>query len=128
MRNTFLAALFLGVCSLVSSQQLLNNESVIKMVKAGLSDELIATAVTSSPGSYDTSANGLVALKAGGATDKVVGAVGAKAAARSVVAAAPVASPLPVGIDEVGVYYKDKSGEWTALMPEIVNFKTGGSL
>lgn len=35
---------------------------------------------------------------------------------------------LPPGIDEVGVYYKDKSGAWTALMPEIVNFKTGGAM
>ena len=40
---------------------------------------------------------------------------------------AQAASPsLPPGIDEVGVYYKDKAGAWTALMPEIVNFKTGG--
>jgi hypothetical protein len=44
--------------------------------------------------------------------------------------AAPTAtaSALPAGIDEVGVYYKDKSGAWTALMPEIVNFKSGGAM
>jgi hypothetical protein len=28
----------------------------------------------------------------------------------------------------VGVYYQDKSGAWTSLMPEVVNFKTGGVL
>ena len=42
--------------------------------------------------------------------------------------AAAAGSALPKGIDEVGVYYKDKSGNWTMLMPEVVNFKTGGAM
>ena len=36
------------------------------------------------------------------------------------------ATGLPAGIDEIGVYYKNKSGAWVALMPEVVNFKPGG--
>jgi hypothetical protein len=35
---------------------------------------------------------------------------------------------LPPGIDEVGAYYKDKTGAWAELPSEIVNFKTGGVL
>ena len=37
-------------------------------------------------------------------------------------------STPPTGINDVGVYYKDRNGAWTTLMPEIVNFKTGGVL
>lgn len=48
------------------------------------------------------------------------------AGVNAVLQAAP--ATLPPGIDEVGVYFKDKSGAWTALMPEIVNFKTGGAM
>jgi hypothetical protein len=129
MRKTVLAVVFLVFGSLLTAQQKLNNDGVIKMVKAGLAEEVIAAAVSSSPGEYDTSADGLVALKTAGAGDKVVAAIVGKAS--GVTTAAPSATPtsaLPSGIDEVGVYYKDKGGSWTALMPEIVNFKSGGAM
>lgn len=129
MRKGLLAVLFLVFASLLTAQQLLNNEGVIKMVKAGLSEEVVAAAVSSSPGTYDTSADGLVALKSAGVGDKVVAAIVAKASGATVSApAAGNASALPKGIDEVGVYYKDKSGNWIALMPEVVNFKSGGAM
>jgi hypothetical protein len=130
MRKLVLAGLCLLLAPLVLAQQTLNNDTVIKMIKSGLSDDVIVTTINASPGSYDTSANGLIALKTAGATDKVVGAVVLKASG-----AAPAASPAvpaanasgrPVGIDDIGVYYKDKSGAWTPLNPEVVNFKTGG--
>jgi hypothetical protein len=107
----------------------MNNDSVIKLVKAGLSDDLIVSTINASPGAFDTSANGLIALKQAGASDKVVSAIVMKssAPAPAPIAPAPV-SALPAGIDDVGVYLKDKTGAWTALMPEIVNFKSGGVL
>ncbi len=131
MRKTLLAVLFLAFCSFLTAQQALNNDSIIKMVKAGLSDDLIVTTINASPATFDTSTDGLIALKAAGVSDRVVAAMVAKAAGP---AAAPTAAPaapasaLPPGIDDVGVYYKDKNGAWVALMPEIVNFKTGGVL
>ena len=46
--------------------------------------------------------------------------------------AAPPTSAAPVsavpGIDEVGVYYKNKDNQWIEIFPEIVNWKTGGAL
>jgi hypothetical protein len=129
MRKSLLAVVFLAFGCLLTAQQKLNNEGVIKMIKAGLSEEVIAATVSSSPGEYDTSADGLVALKTAGAGDKVVAAIVGRAS--GVTTAVPTTSPassLPAGIDEVGVYYKDKSGSWTALMPEVVNFKTGGAM
>ena len=126
MRKSLLAVLFLVFASLLTAQQTLNNDGVIKMVKAGLSDDVVAATVTSSPGNYDTSAEALIALKSAGVADKIVAAIVTKSSAP---AAAPTnGSTLPKGIDEVGVYYKDKSDNWVALMPEVVNFKTGGAL
>lgn len=126
MRKSLFAVLFLGIATLLTAQQTLNNDGVIKMVKAGLSEEVIVTAVTSSPGTYDTSTEALVALKSAGVGDKIVGAIVTRASAPAV--STGNVSSLPAGIDEVGVYYKDKSSKWVSLMPEVVNFKTGGAL
>jgi hypothetical protein len=128
MRKSFLAVVFLAIGSLLTAQQTLNNEGVIKMIKAGLSEDVIAAAISSSPGTYDTSAEALVALKAAGAGDKIVVALVSKSSAPPASAAVTATSTLPKGIDEVGVYYKDRSGNWVALMPEVVNFKTGGAM
>lgn len=150
MRNAFLASVFLLICPLLLAQQAMNNDSVIKLVKAGLSDDLIVTTINSSPGNYDTSANGLIALKKAGASDKIVAAIVVKASGASTAApptpanlsattiggvpesAAPSPSSppaLPNGVDSVGVYFLDSSSNaWQELPAEVVNFKTGGAL
>jgi hypothetical protein len=56
----------------------MNNDSVVKLVKAGLSEDLIISTINATPGTYDTSVDSLIALKTAGATDKVIGAVIAK--------------------------------------------------
>ena len=132
MRKFLFAVFFLLICSFAFAQQAMNNDAVIKLVKAGLSDDLIVTTINSSPGTYDTSADGIIALKTAGASDKVIAAVVAKAAAPSTpppaAFAVPASTGRPAGIDDVGVYYRSKNGAWTSLEPEIVNFKTGGFL
>ncbi len=80
MRKSLLAVLALAACSFLAAQQVMNNDSVIKLVKAGLSDDLIVTTINSSPGAYDTSTDGIIALKTAGASDKVIAALIAKAA------------------------------------------------
>ncbi len=135
MRKLILAIAFIVLSPLLlTAQAALDNDAVIKLMKAGLSDDLIISTISSQPGNYNTTADGIIALKSAGASDKVVAAIvtkasGGGAAAAPPAAAAPAtASGLPAGIDEVGVYYQDKSGAWVALMPEVVNFKTGGVL
>jgi hypothetical protein len=66
---------------LLGAQQTLNNEAIIKLVKAGLSEYLIITTINSQAGSYDTSTDGIIALKVAGVTDKVVSAIVQKTAA-----------------------------------------------
>jgi hypothetical protein len=133
MRRKLIVSLCFLFSTALFSQQTMNNDAVVKLMKAGLSEDVIAATINSSAGSYDTSVDGLIALKTAGATNKIVGAIVAKASGVSPVsnpAAGSVASSsaLPPGIDEVGVYYKDKNGAWVALLPEIVNFKSGGFL
>jgi hypothetical protein len=48
MRKSFLAVLLLAFCSLLAAQQALNNDAIIKLVKAGLSDDLIVTTINAS--------------------------------------------------------------------------------
>lgn len=99
MRKNILAVFFLVFCPLLIAQQALNNDSVIKLTKAGLSDDLIVSTVNSQAGAYDTSTDGLIALKTAGVSDKVVAAVVAKAAAPAPSAVAPVPPPAPAADD-----------------------------
>lgn len=135
MRKIVFAGLCLLLAPVLIAQQALNNDGVIKLIKSGLSEDLIVTTINASPGEYDTTANGLIALKKGGASDKIISAIvlkasGGASAPGAASPSAPAASVggRPPGIDEIGVYYKDKSGAWTQMMPEVVNFKTGGVL
>jgi hypothetical protein len=118
-------------------QETLNNDAVVKMVKAGLGETLLINMIQSQPGNYTLTPDALVKLKQDGVSDKVLGAMiargsGAPAAAASAPPAAAPTSPvlnavdsdIPQGVD-IGVYYK-KSGKWEEMLPEVVNWKTGG--
>lgn len=91
MRKIILTVVFMAIFPLLFAQQVLNNDSVIKLVKAGLSDDLIISTINASAGSYDTSADGIIALKTAGSSDKVVAAIVAKAS----VPAQPIAVTPP---------------------------------
>jgi len=94
MRKRLFTIVFLVFCALLVAQQSLNNAAVVKLVKAGLTEDLIVSTINTQPGSYDTSTDGLIALKGAGVSDKVVSAIVAKAAG-SAPAAAVAASPVP---------------------------------
>jgi len=141
VRKYILAVLFLAICPLLIAQQALNNDSVIKLVKAGLSDDLIVTTINGSAGSYDISADGLIALKTAGASDKVVAAIVAKVSAASQPTPPPIppltpmpaqtpaaTSNIPAGVDSVGIYYESNDGSWQEVITEAVTRKTGGFL
>ena len=75
MRRNLLALVLLAACPLLVAQQSLNNDAVIKLVKAGLSDDLIVSTISAQSGAFDTSPDGLIALKTAGVSDKVVAAM-----------------------------------------------------
>ncbi len=102
MRKNIFAIALLAICSVVTAQQALNNEAIIKLVKAGLSDDLIVSTINAQPGSYDTSTDGIIALKTANISDKVVAAIVAKAAAPAPAARAassPASAPTPAADD-----------------------------
>jgi hypothetical protein len=96
MRKTLLSIVILAACSILVAQQPLNNDGVIKLVKAGLSDDLIVNTINAQPSNFDVSPDGIIALKAAGASDKVVNAVVARAAASPALPVAPAAPTAPV--------------------------------
>lgn len=118
------------LCSaaMLFAQQALNNDAVVKMVKAGLGDDVIVTTIKSSPGNYSLSADDLINLKNQGVSGAVLSAMIAKNSGGSTASAAPPAAAAAPLVDEVGIYFKDKNGKWVEMLPEIVNWKTGGAL
>jgi hypothetical protein len=117
--------------SFSSAQQSLTDDSIIKMTKAGLDNDLIVQSVNSQPGRFATSADDLIQLKQAGVSDKVLATMISKGTEVAPSVAPAIASPIssvPPGIDEIGVYYQDKQGRWTEMSPEIINFKSGGFL
>jgi len=140
MRKNILAFVFLAICSVLAAQQTMNNEAVIKLVKAGLSDDIVVTTITGSTGSYDTSADGLIALKNAGISDKVIAAIMTKATALAVPAAAPatvapvqapapaVGTGLPAGVDSVGLYTQGADGNWQEVIAYDINIGSSGAI
>ena len=88
MRKGLFAVALVVFAPLLIAQSAMNNDSVIKLCKSGISDDVIVTTINSSVGDYKTSADDLVALKSAGASDKVIAAVVSKAAAPAATPAA----------------------------------------
>jgi hypothetical protein len=61
--------------------QALTNDSVIKLVAAGLSDDLIVSTINALPSAFDISPDGLIALKAARVSDKLVSVIVLKTSA-----------------------------------------------
>jgi hypothetical protein len=57
----------------------LNNDAVIRMVKAGQPEDKIVSTIITSPGRYDSSAQGLKALKDAGASKRILATIARKA-------------------------------------------------
>ena len=118
------------------AQETLNNEAVVKMVKAGLGEDMIVSMIQNQPGMYVTTTDDIIALKKEGVTDRMLGAMIARASGAPAPApatatggggtAAEPAGDLPKDAD-IGVYFK-RGSEWEEMLPEVVNWKTGGVL
>jgi hypothetical protein len=102
----------------------MNNDSVVKMVKAGLGDDLVIQTINTQPGQYITDADSLVKLKTAGVSDRIITAMVNKG--RRLLTNVPE-KPIELSdVNEIGVYYKDHTGKWIAIEPEIVHIKSGG--
>jgi hypothetical protein len=114
------------------AQEALTNEGVIKLVKAGLSEDLVVNAINDQPASFTLGATELVALKEGGVSEKIIRAMMAKSKGAPVPAAdapkpADAAKAAPGAPAGTGVFYK-KGAEYFELLTEEIRWKTSGAL
>ncbi len=144
--------LLFGVCcSCIAQSHVLNLspepkamtvQDVIKLSKAGFSEDLIIDQIRKTGQRFSLSTDQLLQLKAAQVSDNVIKFMidpataspplqPAPSAALSSASptkpeplrtAEPTAAALPT---EIGVYAKQK-GKWTEILPEVVNWKTGG--
>src|SRR4029450_5338613 len=78
------------------AQETLTNESIMSMVKGGLSEAVVLARVRSGPANFDTSTNALLTLKKAGVSDKIIEAMVSAPKAGGAAAAAPApAVPTP---------------------------------
>lgn len=103
----------------------LTNDSILRMMKAGLGDDLIVQTIAAQPGKYNTDADALVTLKEAGVSDRIITGMVNKSRRQLTPAHDAPAIVLPE-VNEIGVYYKNRSGNWVAIEPEIVHIKSGG--
>src|SRR5262245_26747944 len=82
------ASLLAASSAALFAQETLTNQSVVEMVKAGLSERVIIAKIRTSPTNFDTSTDALIALKKNGVSEKVIETIMSPTAA-----AAPVAPP-----------------------------------
>jgi hypothetical protein len=109
---------------LVPARVSMDNDSVLKMVHAGLGDELIVQTIGSQPGSYEVGSEALISLKQAGVSDPVMKAM--IAANRRPLVPVKETAVTVAEINEPGVYYKDRNGRWILMDPEIVHVVSGG--
>ncbi|HEX7677135.1 MAG TPA: hypothetical protein VF713_03350 [Thermoanaerobaculia bacterium] len=102
MRLQWLTVLLLVAAS-AAANETLDNDVVTRLVKAGLSADVIVLKIEQSEGRFDVSADGLIALKTAGVPDAVIKAMLLKSSAPAAAArvdAAPVA-PVPPPVPQV---------------------------
>jgi hypothetical protein len=137
--------LLLTLVLFAGAQEVLTNDAVVKMVKAGLSEDVVLSVVRSSPAKYDLTSDQLIALKSVGVPDRVVsamveraagGALGVAKASGATPAAGTVAAgdpnnPMSQHDSGIYLYAKDRSGEYKLTVLEQAAYqgsKTGGML
>jgi hypothetical protein len=115
------------------AQEVMNNDGIIKLVKSGLTEDLILNVVNQQPGTYSFTATDLIALKDANVSEKIITAM----LARSKGEAPPTSSSgsmksAPAGgarstISSPGLYYK-KGPEYFELLSEDVEWNTSGAI
>ena len=127
--RTVIVALAL-LAAVAFAQSDLNNEAILKMVKAGLGEDVIVSMIKNQPGKYVVDPDSVIQLKQAGTSEKIINAMIEKNSGGTAATAVPPAAPTAVVplVDEVGVYYMDKDNKWIQILPEVVNWKTGGVL
>jgi hypothetical protein len=131
--NRFKWLILLSMTCVLLAQEPMNNEGVIRLVKSGMTEDLIINVIQQQPGMYALGANDLAALKEASVSEKIISAMLAKgkgeaAAGASAGSAKPAfALNQRTSISGSGLYYK-KGNEYFELLTEEVEWKTSGAM
>jgi hypothetical protein len=109
------------------AQEVLTNDSVIQMVKAGLPEAVVIAKIKSTSSKFDLKTDSLVSLKKAGVSDKVLEAMVAagSGAAPSTAAAAPPAPALAAGaLKTQDVIYQLVAGKYVEMFATSANLET----
>jgi hypothetical protein len=117
------ACLLASATAPVSAQEVMTNETVIQMVKAGFSESVILAKMRSSQTKFDTRTDALIELKKAGVPEKVMQAIvsggappaSAPAAAAPAASAPAMAAPAPQG-GRRGPIYHVRGGKQVELI------------
>jgi hypothetical protein len=136
---------------MLSADEILTNDSVIQLIKVGIEEDLIISKIRESQHTFDLSVQGMVALKEGGVSDRLMrflmdttkipeAKLTPAAVHPAVVTEAPIVSkesskPADVPVPktdpgyptEIGIYVK-AAKQWIEIQPEVVIWQTGGTL
>lgn len=102
-----------------ATAEVLTNDKVVTMVKAGLPSTVVVNKIRSSKTNFNTSTDELIRLKQEQVPDEVINVMINPSAAPNGL------SEAAGGTKEIGVYRK-QNNDWTEMPPEVVNWKTGG--
>jgi hypothetical protein len=139
LTGCLLAAMLFVVAALpVSAQEMMNNDEVITLAKAGLNQSIIIGKIRSSRTSFDLSTNALIKLKQAGVSDDIVAAMLEAKSGKAVNSAPAGNGPIrgtgdpndPMSLKNYGIYLyeiKDGSPKMTQLQPNVsAQNRTGG--
>jgi hypothetical protein len=124
------AAVSLSLAGATSlAQEVLTNDSVIQMVKAGLPEAVVIAKIKSTSSKFDLKTDSLVGLKKAGVSDKVLEAmVAAGSGAAPSTAAAPPAPPAPAlaagALKTQDVIYQLVGGKFVEMFATSANLET----
>ena len=132
--NRFKILILLSMACALLAQEPMNNDGIIRLVKSGMTEDLIINVIQQQPGTYAFGANDLVALKEASVSEKIIAAMLAKGKSDAP-AGAPGSPARPPGaapgqrtaISAPGLYYK-KGLEFFELLTEDVDWKTSGAM
>jgi hypothetical protein len=116
------------LCLTTSALAATSVDDVVKMVKAGLGEDIIIAQLAKDNTKFDLSVDDLIKLKGAKVPEQVIKAMvsGPASSGASTTGSPATAAPSGAAL-EIGVLYL-KKGEWTDVLPEVVNWKTGGVL
>jgi hypothetical protein len=107
--------LLVALALVVSAQEILNNDSIVKMVKSGLGESLIVSMVQNQPGKYSLTPDDVVKLKEAGVSEKILTAMTAKSSGGSGSSSGSVKvelkSPIRLIVDETVSSKTAKAGD-----------------